>query len=133
MKNYWLKLHEQKKSNLWTIEFVKSGIFSLRPRQIQIANPNFLANYKLGVLFVGAMLSTQDNELLNFLSDANYHGLRGHGAVLRKYKSVSMGTSGETESFEFTGLYYDSLTSGKSLNDIKFVFKFNSVRHVYTI
>lgn len=132
MKNHWIQVYEKKKRKIWTAEFSKNGIFSLRPRRVYVVDPK----YSLGlfgqnhgvvsIVFKDAMFAVNDKELMDFLSDSHYHNMSGYVSRLRIYQGLSV----ELEYYELTGLSYDSMGSGDSLDDIKLTFSFKHLRHV---
>lgn len=126
MKNHWIHLYEKKKKRIWTVEFTKNSLFVLRPRRVEV-DRNQLASSSgiLDIIFKDAMFAINDQELMNFLSDTHHNGLKGQTARLRVYQGLSK----ELENFELSSLNYSHFTTGSIIDDIKFVFGFNVIRH----
>lgn len=40
MKNHWIQVYEKKNKKIWTVEFSENGIFSLKPRRVQVVDHN---------------------------------------------------------------------------------------------
>jgi hypothetical protein len=79
------------------------------------------------LIFVGALFSVHDYELQNFLHDAQVLDMNGQIAFLRAYQGVR----NELENYELTGLSFDKIGVGQSGRDVKFVFKFRHLRHLW--
>jgi hypothetical protein len=133
MKNHWIQVYEKKKRKIWTAEFSKNGIYSLKPRRVSVVDPKYSLGLMgqnhgmVSIIFKDAMFAINDKELMDFLSDAHYHNMSGYNSRIRMYQGLSV----ELENYELTGLSYDSLGSGDSLDDIKFTFSFKHVRHFH--
>lgn len=133
MKNHWLKRHENKKRKIWTAEFSRNAIYSLRPRRVDV----FDAKYSLGYLgqtsgtvavsFLGAMFATGDMELMTFLSDSHHKGMSGQICTLRQYQGISV----EIENYELSTLDYGAMGMGHAVDDIKFTFGYRQLRHFH--
>lgn len=128
MKNYWIRLYEDKRKKIWTVEFSKNGIYSLKPRRVEFFDHHVLACSKgqISVIFKDAMFASNDKELMDFLSNSNYHGITGGVSRLRIYQGIE----GELENYELTGLSYDNISSGPSFDDIKYTYSFKNIRCV---
>lgn len=127
MKNHWVDLYEKKKKKIWTVEFSKNGLFSLKPRKIGIDDINSL-NYQSGmvsILFYDSMFALNDYELMDFINEAHKSKLSGYVSRIRLYQGLSK----ELEGYELTGLKYDSVSSGDDINDIKFTLEFSHLRY----
>lgn len=133
MKNHWIQVYEKKNKKIWTAEFSENGIFSLKPRRVQVVDHNeslgiLGLNYGVvSIVFKDAMLASNDKELMNFLSDAHRHNMTGYVSRLKMYQ----GLSGELEQYELTGLSYNSMGSGDTIDDIKLTFRFKYLRHFH--
>jgi len=135
MRNYWIQINEKKRKKIWTVEFRKSGSFSLKARRIEVFNIKFNSAFGQGlqthgfvsVTFKNAMFSVNDQELISFLSDAHNYDLVGQISRIRVYQ----GLNNEVENYEITGLKYDSITTGSTGDDIKFTFGFKNIKHFY--
>lgn len=128
MKNHWIQLYEKKNKKIWTIEFSKKGFYHLKPRRVEVIEPQYslsLLGQNKGMVslaFKDAMLAINDHELMNFLADVHRNKLKNFMARLRMYQGLK-----EVENYELTDLTYQSLTN-LSIDDIKFTFDFNHVR-----
>ena len=133
MKNHWIQVYEKKNKKIWTVEFSEKGIFSLKPRRVQVVDHNeslsiLGLNYGVvSIVFKDAMLASNDKELMNFLSDAHRHNMVGYVSRLKMYQDLS----GELEQYELTGLSYNSMGSGDTIDDIKLTFRFKYLRHFH--
>lgn len=128
MKNYWLKIRE-KKNQLWTAEFSRNGIFVLKPRRIELLSTRsaMTTTGNVTVTFKDAMISSNDQELNNFLSESRL-STQGWIARLRLYSNFI----NELEQYEMSMIRYVSIDAGKkSLQDICFTFHFLAVKHTF--
>lgn len=127
MKNHWLKIYEQKKSKIWTVEFSRNAIFMLKPRRVIVTDDDkIISHRRVSVIFKDALFGQNDKELLDFLADAHWNKMAGYFSTLRMYKGLD-----EKENFQFTGLSYIGLTTGIFVDDIKFIFDVGNVRHFH--
>jgi hypothetical protein len=125
MRNYWIQLNEKKRKKIWTVEFSKNGSFSLKARRIEVVDSKDLSSKKsVSIIFKDAMFK-KDIELMNFFSDAHHNDLFSHVSRLRIYQ----GLSSELENYELSGLSYNSLTTGMSVDDILFTFNFKYLKN----
>ena len=124
MKNHWIQHYEKKKKKIWTSEFSKNGLFSLKARRVDVIDSS-MASGSVSIIFKDAMYSVGDKELMDFLAEAHRKGLSGHISRLRVYQGISV----ELENYELTGLSYGGMLS--RVDDIQFTFMFNHMRHYH--
>ncbi len=129
MRNHWLKLHEQKKNRFWTAEFSKNGIYMLKPRRVGVLDRLGYLGATSGVaaiVFKEAMIKTNDTELVDFLTESRQSMAAWLGR-LRLYASLT----NELEYFEVGDLTYGNIAVADSIEDIKFVFGYNQLKHFH--
>lgn len=133
MKNHWLELHRFKRNQFWTVEFVRSnGTRVLKARRATVENMKRSLGF-LGansgansVIFKGSMLSNNDVELWDCISEAR-RSMKGWYGVLRHYQTFTQ----EIEYFEVSGLNFKSIGMGSAIEDIKLTFEYQNIRHFY--
>ena len=128
MKNYWLKLRENK-NQLWTAEFSKNGTFILKPRRVELSSTraSLSTTGNAVITFKDAMISYVDHELNNFFSESR-SSTQGWHAKLKLYS----GHINELERYEISLIRYVSIDSGrKSMQDICFTFNFSAIKHIF--
>ena len=126
MKNYWIQLYKKRRAHFWTVEFSRSGSFMIQPRRAGCLRPVNSDNESY-VVFFNSMFNSNDNELLDFLTEIHQRGMANVYARYRHYKSLT--DPKEFENFELTDLKYLNLGHGPSIDDIKLVFSFKHLRH----
>ena len=118
MKNHWIEQYRKKKAKFWTAEFVRNGVFVLKPRRVGVAKtPNYCK-----ILFIDSMFAQQDHELMDFLTECHQQGMSSMYARLRFYQGLLAKT--ELENFELTDLKYFQIGMGITPDDIKFEFSY---------
>ena len=50
MKNHWIQLYEKKKKKIWTSEFSKNGLFSLKARRVDVIDSS-MASGSVSIIF----------------------------------------------------------------------------------
>ena len=56
MKNHWIQLYEKKKKKIWTSEFSKNGLFSLKARRVDVIDSS-MSSGSVSIIFKDAMYS----------------------------------------------------------------------------
>lgn len=125
MKNHWLQLAKQRNPHFWTVEFSRHGIFMLKPRRITLRNDErdslgslAFSNFEIVVIFENP--AANDQELHNFFSHVNYHGMVDILSRLRSYQSLQ-----EKEVYEFNDLGFKNWNT--NLIDLEISFSYRQM------
>lgn len=127
MKNYWLQLHNSKKSNYWTAEFSKFGIYELKQRRVEVVdlihNSSFVNVNGTAVLRFNST-STSDVELKYFLV-ASSLSMVDWIAKIKNYSS----DNNELQCYEIEDMSFFAARNGLSQTNTDFIFNFSRMSH----
>lgn len=137
MKNYWLRNHQSKKNEFFTVEFTDGGFNILRPRTIQVMNPSKILGCSgaiqenICLIFKGASLNVSDSELVQFFSKVkkNISGWKGVISYYQIKNTSSMNVF--LSKIELNYLKFDKITPGKDTNDLNLFFDYAHLRHIW--
>jgi hypothetical protein len=129
MMNHWLQVQRRKKQKSWTAEFFRNNCVILKPRQVSITNIGSAALARstfgdISILFKNAMSVSADSELID-LFDQSVKSMSNWHCCLRLYSGLK-----ELEYFELKDLRYIGLLAASNIEDIKFTFSYNRLKHI---
>lgn len=129
MKNHWIDLYERKKNRWLTIEFMRNGMFLLKPRrgkvQSGVLGPDSDVKTEISVIL---QFDPADNELLNFVNEAqqSMSNIYSHVRLMQGIYPVLI----EVENYELTALTYGNILPAGKFTLVNFIFYFEHMRYM---